>query len=177
MRPGAASWLPHYAQVLDGLVTSGCVVTTHAGGRDAGSFVTSVMACNLHRVRFLVATWRGSLTHELIENAGVLAVHVLGPEHAPLVQRFGRQSGRDVDKFQGLDWRRGATGVPILIDCLGYVEGCVLRTMDCGDHTARLVEAVTARWNVEPGRRSLLTNDIHALGLERPLADDAGRLA
>jgi flavin reductase (DIM6/NTAB) family NADH-FMN oxidoreductase RutF len=172
----ATPWLSAYAHVLDGLVTSGCVVTTHARGVNVGSFVTSVIGCNLRRPRVLVATWRGSLTHELIGDAGVLAVHILGPEHAALVDRFGRQSGRDVDKFEGLAWRRGETGVPVLLDCLGHVEGRVVRTMDCGDHVARLVEPVTARWNVAPRRRSLLTTDICGLRLEKPVAQDPERL-
>ncbi len=172
----APLWLGDYARVLDGLVTSGCVVTTRSDGRDAGSFVTSVMACNLRTVRFIVATWQGSLTDELIARSGVLVLHVLGAEHAPLVDTFGKQAGRQVDKFANVAYRRGVTGAPVLADCLGYVEGRAVCAMDCGDHTARLVEPVAAGWKAPGCDRSFLTTDIRRLGLEPPFADDPHRL-
>ena len=160
-------WAADYAHLLDDLVTNGCVLTTSFAGQRSGSFVTSIMPCNLRHVRLLIATWQGSFTHELIDKSGVVAVHVLGPEHYRYVDHFGRRSGRDFDKFAGLSWRDGVTGVPVLSDCRGYVECKVNWSVDCGDHTARLLEAVSAVWHAPRSEGSIRTDGLRQRGAER----------
>jgi flavin reductase (DIM6/NTAB) family NADH-FMN oxidoreductase RutF len=130
--------------VLDRLNTTGCVVTTaHAGARD-GCFIGFITPCSLDPLRLLVCTSHANLTHTLIDHSGVLALHLVGRDHVAWVDRFGHQSGRETDKFAGLAWSPGVTGSPLLTDALGYLEGRVLASLDCGDHTARLVEPVAA---------------------------------
>lgn len=132
------------AAVLDRLTTTGCVVTTAYGGRRDGCFVGFITACSLEPPRLLVCTSHQNLTHELVEQSGVLAIHPVAQGQEAWVARFGMQSGRATDKFATLAWRPGATGAPVLADALGYLEGRVLASLDCGDHTARLVAPVTA---------------------------------
>src|SRR5205814_1681220 len=99
-------------------------------GRDSGSFVLSVMACNLRRIRLLVGTWHGSLTHELVVLSGLVGLNILGPHHADLVEVFGKQTSRRINKFEHVEWSRGTTGVPLLTAALGHVEGRVLNAME-----------------------------------------------
>lgn len=160
-----SSWIVDYGHVLDNLATTACILTTHLNGRDSGSLVTTVMSCNLRHVRLLVGTWQGSLTHELIDTSRLIGLNVLGPQHVELVELFGKRSGRDVNKFTGDGWIRGATGVLILNDALGYVEGRVIDKMNCGDHTLRLVDPIYAVWR-RSKTRPLLAMDLKALGFE-----------
>jgi flavin reductase (DIM6/NTAB) family NADH-FMN oxidoreductase RutF len=142
--PSVRHTLRDLGAVLDRLTTTGCVVTTtHAGRRD-GCFVGFVAPCSLEPLRLLVCTSHKNLTHELVDQSGVLAVHIVSRDQAAWVTHFGLQSGRDTDKFTGLAWHPGVTGVPILDDALGYLEGRVIASLDCGDHTARLVAPVAA---------------------------------
>jgi len=164
-QPGA--WLPAYHLLLDNLVTTACVLTTHYDGRDSGSLVTSVMPCNLRDERFLVATWHESLTHELLRASRILVLNLIAANQTDLVELFGKRSGRWKDKFQMVSWTRGITGAPVLADCLGYVEGRVIKHLVCGDHTAHLVVPVQARWTATDVR-PLLTTDIRSLGIEAP---------
>jgi flavin reductase (DIM6/NTAB) family NADH-FMN oxidoreductase RutF len=131
--------LPPLLVRLDG---TGVVLTTAFEGRLAGCFATFVGAASMDPPRLIACTSHENLTHELVDRSGVLAVHVLGRAHAHLVERFGLQSGRFADKFDGLAYRLGETGAPILEDCLGFVEGRVLASMEVGDHTARLLDPV-----------------------------------
>lgn len=132
--------------LLDRLDTTACVVTTAHEGRPAGCLVTYLTPASITaaRPRLLVLTSHENLTHELVERSGVLAVHPLARGQETWIRHFGFQSGRDVDKFAGLEWEAGETGAPLLADALGYLEGRVLASLDCGDHTARLVEPVAA---------------------------------
>jgi flavin reductase (DIM6/NTAB) family NADH-FMN oxidoreductase RutF len=133
--------LPPLLVRLDG---TGVVLTTAFEGRLAGCFATFVGAASMDPPRLIACTSHENLTHELVDRSGVLTVHVVGRAQAHLVERFGLQSGRFADKFDGLAYRLGETGAPILDDCLGFVEGRVLASMETGDHTARLLEPVAA---------------------------------
>lgn len=130
--------------VLDRLDTTGCVLTSAHAGQVDGCFVSFIGPCSIHPKRLLVLTSHENLTHELVEHSGVLAVHPIARGQEDWVEYFGRQTGRDVDKFAAIGWERGVTGAPLLLGALGYVEGRVLNSMDCGDHTARLVAPVAA---------------------------------
>jgi flavin reductase (DIM6/NTAB) family NADH-FMN oxidoreductase RutF len=130
------------APLLARLDGTGVVLTTAFEGRLAGCFATYVGAASMDPPRLIACTSHENLTHELVDRSGVLAVHVLGQAHAHLLERFGLQSGRFADKFDGVEYRLGETGAPILADCLGFVEGRVIASLETGDHTARLVDPV-----------------------------------
>lgn len=153
--------------LIDRLNNTACVVTTVYEGHIAGCFVTFVTGCSVEPPRLLVLTSHENLTHELVEQSGVMAVHLVPRGREEWVQHFGYQSGRDVDKFANLGWEPGVTGSPILADALGHVEGRVLDSMNCGDHTAQLLEPVAATlrdFDAVP----LTTFEILARGLEEP---------
>ena len=126
------------------LNTTGCVLTSAHEGRADGCFIGFVAPCSMAPTRLMVFTSHENLTHELIERSGVLAVHPVARGQEFWVRHFGFQTGRDVDKLAGVRWRPGVTGAPILLDAIGYLEGRVIESLVCGDHTARLVEPVAA---------------------------------
>jgi flavin reductase (DIM6/NTAB) family NADH-FMN oxidoreductase RutF len=157
--------------LLDRLDTTACVVTTAHEGRRAGCLVTYLTPASItaDRPRVLVLTSHENLTHELVERSGVLALHPLARGQREWVQRFGFRSGRDVDKFAELAWAPGVTGAPLLEDAVGYVEGRVLASLDCGDHTARLVEPVAALLR-DATAAPLRASELFALPLDEPRA-------
>ena len=155
--------------VLDRLNTTGCIVTTAFGGRCDGCFISFVTQCSIDPPRLLALTSHENLTHELIEQSHVLALHPVGRGQEDWMELFGERSGRDVDKFARVAWTPGVTGAPLLSDALGYVEGRVLRSMDCGDHTARLVEPLAAALR-DPDAVPLTVFDLFARGLLAPSA-------
>jgi flavin reductase (DIM6/NTAB) family NADH-FMN oxidoreductase RutF len=155
--------------LFDRLDTTACVVTTAHAGQPAGCLVTYVTPASVTaaRPRLLVLTSHENLTHELVERSGVLAVHPLARGQEEWVRHFGFQSGRTVDKFAGLAWQPGETGAPLLADAIGWLEGRVLDSMDCGDHTARLVDPLAAALH-DPDAVPLRAAEIYALGLGDP---------
>ena len=78
-----------------------------------------------------------NLTHEYIETSRVFTVSILSQE-APmtLIGQFGFKSGRDIDKFKDIKYRKGITGAPIVLDhTIGFMECEVLSSTDVGTHT------------------------------------------
>jgi flavin reductase (DIM6/NTAB) family NADH-FMN oxidoreductase RutF len=83
-------------------------------------------------------------TRKLIEASGTFAVHLVDESQLDLVWRFGLQSSRDADKFAGLQTATAATGSPILLDTLAWLDCRVESRLDTGDRTIYLAEVVEA---------------------------------
>jgi flavin reductase (DIM6/NTAB) family NADH-FMN oxidoreductase RutF len=84
-------------------------------------------------------------TWELVEASGAFALHLIGEQHLGWVWRFGLESGRDADKFQGLPVHSEVTGSPLLDDAIGWLDCRVEARLDSGDRTLYLAEVVQSR--------------------------------
>jgi ferric-chelate reductase [NAD(P)H] len=93
-----------------------------------------------------VALNKQNLTNEFVSASDVFAVSVLS-EETPLsfIGAFGFKTGRDVDKFKGVDYRLGETGAPIVLDnALAYLEARVINKIEVGTHTIFIGQIVAA---------------------------------
>jgi len=86
--------------------------------------------------RFAASCNKSNFTSDFIIRTGAFAVSVLHQDASPdLFGRFGYRSGRDFDKFAGIDFKTGETGVPIVLnDSIAYLECKVVQTIDVGTH-------------------------------------------
>ena len=83
-------------------------------------------------------------TYDLVETGRVFCLHLLDEAHLDWVWHFGLQSGRDVDKFQGLAVRAGKTGCPVLTDAPAWLECQVADRLNTGDRSLFLGDVVDA---------------------------------
>jgi ferric-chelate reductase [NAD(P)H] len=93
-----------------------------------------------------VAINKKNLTWEYIHGSQAFVVSVLHTE-TPLsfIGRFGFKSGRDTNKFEGVNHRIGITGSPIVLDnSVSFLEARVNREVDVGTHTLFIGELVDA---------------------------------
>ncbi len=89
---------------------------------------------------------KGNLTHEYIKDSGVFSASILAQD-TPLnvIGRFGFKSGRDENKFEGVNYKLGETKAPIVLDhTLAYLEARVINHVDVGTHTIFIAELVAA---------------------------------
>lgn len=123
------------------------LITAQVGLRRGGLIATFVSHASLvpELPRVLTAIAKQHDTWRLVESSGAFGMHLLTERHLELVWRFGLSSGRDADKFAGLEAEQGATGSPLLKDCLGWLDCRVETSLDTGDRTAYLAEVVAAR--------------------------------
>jgi len=87
-----------------------------------------------------------NLTHEFIQDSGVFTASVLSQD-APLklIGGFGFKSGREVDKFEGVNYKLGETKAPIVLDgTLAYFEAKVTNSVDVGTHTIFIGDLINA---------------------------------
>jgi flavin reductase (DIM6/NTAB) family NADH-FMN oxidoreductase RutF len=116
------------------------VVTTAAGGVNAGCLVGFASQTSIHPPRFLVGLSKLNHTFPVAAGATHLAVHVFGREHLDVVELFGGRTGDTIDKFGHCRWHPGTADVPILDDAAAWFVGRISERFPLGDHVGHLLE-------------------------------------
>ena len=101
-----------------------------------------------------------NLTHDFIDNTRVFSVSVLSEAATmPFIGTFGFKSGRDIDKTDGLNWKKGETGAPVFLDyAAAYMEVEVSQQVEIGTHTLYLGTVVAAE---TLGEEAVMTYDYY----------------
>ncbi|MBM3154678.1 MAG: High molecular weight rubredoxin [Chloroflexi bacterium] len=122
------------------------IVCSRKGDKFNGQIANTVFQVCSEPPIIAVAINRQNLTHDYIMESKVFTVSVLAQD-TPLnfIGGFGFKSGRDVDKFQGVNYKLGETNVPIVLEnALAYFEARVLNHIQVGTHTIFVGELVGA---------------------------------
>ncbi len=122
------------------------VVGSRAGDRRNGMTLSWAMQVSFDPKLVAISVEKAALTHELIEAGGGFSVSIVDREDRAIVRKFTKPVDVDVAAatLNGLPYRDGVTGVPILTQAVAYVECSVHRAVDCGGHTLFLGEVVDA---------------------------------
>ncbi|HND51679.1 MAG TPA: flavin reductase family protein [Pirellulaceae bacterium] len=83
----------------------------------------------------LAAIAPNHFTAELVDEAAVFVAHLLADDQQSLAIRFALKSGRDTDKFEGLEFETLESGAPLLGGCVAALECRVLARLATGDRT------------------------------------------
>ena len=135
-------------------------VTTVHGGRANGLMSLSGGPAGIvpEAPRVTVSITKYNFSHDLILHGGVFAMHVLSndpdllPTSLDILMALGGSSGRDGDKLDGLEIKHGATGVPILLGALSYVEARVTGSLDNDENTIFVGDVIAAE-RLNKGRK------------------------
>jgi flavin reductase (DIM6/NTAB) family NADH-FMN oxidoreductase RutF len=109
-------------------------------GRKNANIVTWAMQVAMGGKMIGVALYKIDYTLELVRQAGRFNLNLLAQDQTRMIQRLGRQSGRDTDKFQKLPHALDEHGCPYLTEAIGYVQCRVLSFTDAGDHLLVVAE-------------------------------------
>lgn len=112
------------------------VISSIDGDRVNGQVCNTLFQITSDPPRMAIGINHRNLTHEFIEKSGVFAASVLGRDDHKMVRRFGYRSGRDFDKFRGVDHRKARNGCPVLEGTVGWLECSLVPSMnvDAGTH-------------------------------------------
>ena len=114
------------------------VLTARRGEQDNGCIINTGIQVTSQPNRVLIAVNKSNFTHDMILETGAFNLSVLTEKaDFSLFQRFGFQSGRDVDKFQGFAHTlRTDNGLLAVTEGTGAWLSCkVASTVDLGTHT------------------------------------------
>ena len=123
------------------------VLTAKDGEKDSGCIINTGIEAASDPQRIFIAVNKGNFTHDMIKKSGEFNLTVLS-ESATFAtfQRFGFQSGRDVNKFQGMEITRSDNGIAYIPEgANAFISGRVVSTMDLGSHTLFVADLTAGR--------------------------------
>lgn len=138
-------------RALSRLVYGVYLLTTRRGGEMNGMPVSWVSQVSHQPPLVMICVARGRYTHAMLKDSGVFAINIMDRGQRVLVDGFVAPGGPKSAKFDGVNFRPGQTGCPILEDALAYLECRVILSQAAGDHTlfvGQVVDAASIRKGV-----------------------------
>lgn len=124
------------------------LLSARSYGQDNACIINTAVQVASEPLRISISVNKGNKTHDMIMESGRFNLSALTTD-APfsLFQRFGMQSGRDVNKFIGFDdVRRADNGILVLSRyASAYISLKLVRTLDLGSHTLFIAELEDAQ--------------------------------
>ena len=123
------------------------LLSTKAGDKVNGCITNTCIQVANSPTRVAISVLNTNYTCDLIKESGIFALSLLDNTCTfQTIKHFGFQSGRDVDKFDGLTLPTDVNGVPYLAWQTTAVISCkVLESTDLGSHTLFIAEVVDAK--------------------------------
>ena len=109
------------------------IVTARVGEKIHGMTVSAFTSVSLDPPLVLVCADKASNTHPLIAGGGAFAAHILAKGQEGLSHRFASKAD-EWRRFEGIDWKPGVTGAPILPGAHAVLDCRVVAAHDAGDH-------------------------------------------
>ncbi|MCS7119244.1 MAG: flavin reductase family protein [Archaeoglobaceae archaeon] len=128
-------------------ISYGLYIVTSVKDRNfSGQIANTVFQVTSEPPKIAVCLNKKNTTHEFVKYSKVFSVSVLEKD-TPLqfIGRFGFRSSRDFNKFEGINFKIGKTGSPIVIDyTVAFFEAKVVDEYDVGTHTLFVGEVIEA---------------------------------
>jgi flavin reductase (DIM6/NTAB) family NADH-FMN oxidoreductase RutF len=106
-------------------------MTTVANGEPVGLTANSFSSLSMDPPLVLWSIAHTSRSSEAFKNAKHFAVNILAVDQVEYSQRFAKPAQ---NRFEGVDWRPGVLGSPILPNVLAWLECALETTLRGGDH-------------------------------------------
>lgn len=123
------------------------VLSAKQGEKDNACIINTLSQLTSSPLRVSITVNKQNYTHDMILATGEFSVSML-TTGVPFdyFKRFGFQSGRDVDKFDGFEaCARGENGILHITENVNaYVSGKVVSTLDLGSHTLFVADVTEA---------------------------------
>ena len=120
------------------------IISTLDNARPTGCVANSVMQITSEPATIAVSINHDNYTNSCIEKTGKFALSILSEQSdAGLIGTFGFQSGKDVNKFDGVD-AQVQSDISVIADSCGYVVCKVIDKMETATHTVFLGEVIEA---------------------------------
>ena len=124
------------------------VLTARDGAKDNGCIINTVTQLTDSPKRISIAVNKANLTHDMIVKTGEFNVSVLSND-APfaLFQHYGFQSGRNTDKFAGVQgMARSTNGIYYIPYCTSaFLSAKVTQTVEFETHTLFIADVTEAK--------------------------------
>jgi len=132
------------------------IVSSAKDGKFNGCIVNSLFQIVPEPPMIATSINKECLTHEYISNSNILTASVLSIKaDMAFIRGFGFRSGRDINKFENINYKLGQEDAPIIVDnTVAFVEARVLHSYDIETHTL-FIAKVTACETTNPSEEPM----------------------
>lgn len=122
-----------------------CILSSKNNGSFSGCIVNTVFQLIPEPPMVAVSLNKDCLTHQYISESRVFAVSILAEDAPmPFIGRFGFRTGRNINKFEKLNFKIGRTGAPIILEnTVAFLEAEVTDSIDIVTHTLLIAKIVS----------------------------------
>ncbi len=138
-----AQWQSAFGQMTYGIY----VMTTAQDEAVNGMIASWVTQVSYDPPLIMAAVHPNRYSHDMIVKTRAFGLHIIDRSQKDLLKRFKGPDPKE--KFAGMDWVAGKTGVPVLTDCLAWFELEVKERHQAGNHTLFIGKVVDAGSNSE----------------------------
>ena len=126
-----------------GHFATGVTVVTTKDGADApfGLTANAFASLSLQPPLVLVCVDKDAHCYSCFEGSKIFAVNVLAEGQEEISRRFATKGA---EKFNGIPWHKGESGVALLDGAISHIECKVVSSYDGGDHTIYVGEVLRA---------------------------------
>ena len=124
------------------------IISTAADGIMNGQIANAAMQITGEPICIATCLNKANLTTEMVKKSGSFAVSILEID-VPMtfIGQFGFKSGRDINKFEGVNYLSGETGAPMVTDwSIGILEAKVLHMMELPTHMLFVGQVVSSKF-------------------------------
>lgn len=123
------------------------IVSAGNSNNKSGYISNAVFQVTAEPAQFAICCSKNNYTASLIEENRAFTISVLKQNtDQSLISTFGYKSGKDIDKFSGVNSITGITGSPIVTDdTLAWFECRVVQGVDVGTHLLFTAEIVNTK--------------------------------
>lgn len=111
------------------------VVTTREETRLYGLTISAFLSLSQDPPLVLISVASTTLVGDVIARTGIFAVNILSEQQQHLSRGFSTCSTERYEHFCHAEYFTRQTGAPILAQSTAYVDCCLVRTCEGGDHT------------------------------------------
>ncbi|HEY8310821.1 MAG TPA: flavin reductase family protein [Gemmatimonadaceae bacterium] len=131
-----------FRAVMGRFATGVTVVTAvDAEGVDRGMTVSAFASVSLQPPLVVMCIDKTASMYDMLQTAQHFAVNILASTQESIARRFGVTGAQ---QFEGIGYRSGENGVPLLNDVLAHVECKRVSSSIAGDHVIIVGETLTA---------------------------------
>ena len=123
-----------YRSLIGQFATGVTVVTTNVDGRLHGMTANAVCSLSLDPLQLLVCVDRESNCFVQMQRAEAFGVSILAADQEEVSNLFARTTKPAEGSLQGVEYRLGSLGEPLIENALVHLECRLAERLDGGDH-------------------------------------------
>jgi len=128
-----------------GRIVSGVGILTTQQGQDQGAMLASwFQQCSFEPPMVTVAMKKGRSAESVLKASEKFVLNLLHTGQKDMLSHFGKGFQPGENPFEGVETETHQTGIPVLKNCLCFLECQVRHQYDAGDHQIFVGEVIDA---------------------------------